>query len=304
MHTALSVRNLRKSYNGNLAVDDISFDVASGEKFVFVGPNGAGKTTTIKIISTLLKKEHGDVCYGDLLLGRDDDAIRKKIGVVFQHHVLDPDFTLLENLHFRGSFYGLDSTTQKRRIDEVLDLLNMGSFAHQRYGTLSGGQKRRADLGRALILKPEILFLDEPTTGLDPQTRSILWEIIHGIQKDLGMTVFLTTHYMEETDDANSVVILDHGKIVATGSPSELKQIHAPNLVNIQSHQHKKIIDLLIKKGYQAEIRENLIQFKVASAFDALPIIDACRENIDNFEIVNGSMDDVFLAITGKALRE
>ncbi len=304
MTIALSVSNLSKSYNGKLAVDDISFDVRAGEKFIFVGPNGAGKSTTIKIISTLLEKNAGTVRYGDLTVGVDDDAIRKKIGVVFQHHVLDDDFTVRENLICRGGFYDMSASALKKRADEVIELLDMKNFANQRYGKLSGGQRRRADIGRALMQSPEILFLDEPTTGLDPQTRLVVWDIINGIQQDLGTTIFLTTHYMEETDDASNVVIIDHGKIVATGTPAALKKQYAPNLLNLYPRDIEKVSAFLSDRGYQPKLKEDTLQVIIKEAFDALELIEVLRADINNFEVVNGRMDDVFIAITGKALRE
>ncbi len=304
MSVALSVRNLRKAYNGILAVDDISFDVMRGEKFIFVGPNGAGKSTTIKIISTLLEKNAGTVKYGDLTVGVDDDAIRKKIGVVFQHQVLDDEFTVRENLICRGGFYDMNAGEVRKRADEVIELLDMHNFADQRYGKLSGGQRRRADIGRALMQRPEILFLDEPTTGLDPQTRLVVWDIINGIQQDLGMTIFLTTHYMEETDDASNVVIIDNGKIVATGTPAALKKQYAPNLLNLYPRDLEKVSAFLRERGYEPKLREDTLRITIKDAFEALALVEALREDINNFEVVNGRMDDVFIAITGKAIRE
>ena len=304
MTIALKVENLRKAYNGNLAVDDISFEVMRGEKFIFVVPNGAGKSTTIKIISTLLENDAGSVRYGDMTVGVDDDAIRKKIGVVFQHHVLDDEFTVRENLICRGGFYDMTSAELKHRADEVITLLDMKSFANQRYGKLSGGQRRRADIGRALMQKPEILFLDEPTTGLDPQTRLVVWDIINSLQQELGMTIFLTTHYMEETDDASNVVIIDHGKIVATGTPAALKKQYAPNLLNLYPRDIEKVSAFLRERGYDAKLKEDTLRVIIKDAFEALDLVEALREDINNFEVVNGRMDDVFIAITGKALRE
>lgn len=304
MTVALSVQNLRKAYNGNLAVDDISFEVMRGEKFIFVGPNGAGKSTTIKIISTLLEKDAGAVRYGDLTVGEDDDAIRKKIGVVFQHHVLDDEFTVRENLICRGGFYDLSVADLKKRVDEVIALLDMKSFANQRYGKLSGGQRRRTDIGRALMQKPEILFLDEPTTGLDPQTRLVVWDIINNLQQEMVMTIFLTTHYMEETDDASNVVIIDHGKIVATGTPAALKKQYAPNLLNLYPRDIEKVSAFLRQRGYDGKPKEDTLRVAIKDAFEALDLVAALREDIHNFEVVNGRMDDVFIAITGKALRE
>lgn len=300
----LTVTQLRKSYDKKPAVEDISFAVEHGEKFVFVGPNGAGKTTTISILATLLRQDSGEVRYGDLLLGRDNDAIRGKIGVVFQHHTLDDDLTVRENLASRGALYQVGKAQLGKRVDNAIALLDMDGFENQRYGTLSGGQKRRTDIARGLLQNPEVLFLDEPTTGLDPQTRRVVWEIINSVRARLGMTVFLTTHYMEETEDADRVVIIDHGKIVAQGKPAELKRQYAPNILRLYSDNPQAVIDRLQSLGQAPANLKGVLQLKVGSSFEALDLVENLRDSINNFEIVNGSMDDVFIAITGRDLRE
>ena len=300
----LTVSHLSKSYNSHKAVDDISFEVQKGEKFVFVGPNGAGKSTTINILCTLLSKNEGEVRYGALVLGEDNVAIRRKIGVVFQNHTLDDDLTVRENLGIRGALYGYTSAEITKRIEQLEQSLEFGRYIDQRYGTLSGGQKRRADIARALLQEPEILFLDEPTTGLDPQTRRVVWEIINQIRTTFGMTVFLTTHYMEETDDADDVVIIDDGKLVASGTPAELKNNYAPTVLKMNTQDPTRLFQALQGAGHQPWIRSDQVQVRIQDSFAALPLIDAYKDQIMSFELVNGNMDDVFIAITGKEIRE
>jgi len=303
MDHILTVTNLSKSYNSHKAVDNISFNVQKGKKFVFVGPNGAGKSTTINVLCTLLSKDEGEVRYGELVLGRDNVAIRRKIGVVFQNHTLDDELTVRENLTIRGAMYGYTSVEIADRIEQLEQSLEFGNYINQRYGTLSGGQKRRADIARALLQEPEILFLDEPTTGLDPQTRRVVWEIINQIRTRFGMTVFLTTHYMEETDDADDVVIIDDGKLVASGTPAELKNRYAPTVLKMNSEEPDRLFQTLIDAGHKPWTRSDQIQVRIADSFAAIPLIDRYKNQINSFEVVNGNMDDVFIAITGKEIR-
>ena len=204
----IEVRNLTKKYGDHEAVKGIDLDVKEGELFAFLGENGAGKSTTINILCTILGKTSGDVKICGHVLGREDDLIRKEIGIVFQNLVLDDKLTVKENLYTRGSYYGLGRKQIEERIKEFYDSFELAGIMKQRYGTLSGGQRRRVDIVRALLNKPKILFLDEPTTGLDPKSRKIVWDYIDYLRRTKGMTIFLTTHYMEETRDADHVVIL------------------------------------------------------------------------------------------------
>ena len=300
----LEVKGLEKSYGEIKAVKGVSFSVKKGEKFVFVGPNGAGKSTTINIISTLLRPDAGEVFYDNLQLGKDDDQIRQRIGVVFQDHVLDDDLTVRENLLIRGSLYDITPKEVEQQADLVEKQLEMDSFINQRYGQLSGGQRRRADIARALMNQPEILFLDEPTTGLDPQTRRMVWEIINQIRQDLGMTVFLTTHYMEETEDADSVVIIDGGKIVASGSPLELKSRHAPMMLKLYSENVELLQTMLKEQDIVGQAIRDSLMVPMEDAFEAAAIANRFRPHISTFELINGSIDDVFIAITGRKIRE
>ncbi|MGI8484799.1 MAG: ABC transporter ATP-binding protein [Thermomicrobiales bacterium] len=226
MATAIRVDHLVKRYGSVTAVNDISFEVATGSLFAFLGANGAGKSTTINCLNTRLRADGGELEVSGHRAGKDDDAIRRTIGVVFQNALLDPLLTVRENLLVRGQFYGI-TKGGKARVNELASLVNLTSFLDRRYGKLSGGQKRRADIARALIHAPSLLFLDEPTAGLDPASRETVWTAIANLRQESGLTVFLTTHYMEETERADNVCVIDTGKIVAQGTPTELRAKYA-----------------------------------------------------------------------------
>ena len=215
----ISVEGLTKKYGQNVAVDDLSFSVENGILFAFLGTNGAGKSTTISCMTTLLAFNSGRITINDKEVGRRDGEIRSDIGIVFQQSLLDPRLTVRENLESRALFYGVS----RRRVNELIDLIDMQGFQGRRYGVLSGGEKRRADIARALLNKPSMLFLDEPTTGLDPQSREQVWSVISQLRTDLGLTVLLTTHYMAETENADRVLVIDHGRSIAEGTPFELR---------------------------------------------------------------------------------
>ena len=219
----LEVKNLSKSFKEIKAVDDISFSVLEGSLFSFLGPNGAGKSTTIKMIIALVEKDSGSF----LLNGTDNkNSIRKQIGVVFQENVLDPDLSVKENLMLRGALYLKNKTAVKNRYIELVKKLELSDFENQRFKTLSGGQKRRVEIARALFSNPVLLLLDEPTTGLDPETRQMVWKVIDKLRKEDNITVFLTTHYMEEAANADYIVIIDKGKIKVEGTPDDLKELY------------------------------------------------------------------------------
>ena len=223
----IEVKNLTKKYREHTAVDDISFEVEEGELFAFLGENGAGKSTTINMLTTILGKTGGEAFICGHELGKEDDEIRKVNGIVFQNSVLDKKLSVRENLLTRGSYYGLSRKEVLKRLEPFSERFEMKEIWDRRYEKLSGGQRRRVDIMRALINKPRILFLDEPTTGLDPKSRKLVWDYINYLRREYGMTIFLTTHYMEETRDADHVVILDQGKIVTSGPPAELKTRYA-----------------------------------------------------------------------------
>lgn len=304
MDRIIEVKDLWKSYGNVKAVNGINFYVETGSLFAFLGPNGAGKTTTINILSTLLKNDKGEVIIGGNLLGKDDDEIRRAIGIVFQEGVLDPKLSVRENLETRGAFYKLDKTLLKERIDSALEVVGITNIENRRYETLSGGQKRRTDIARALVHSPKILFLDEPTTGLDPQTRKNVWNTIVKLQKEEKMTIFLTTHYMEEADMADYVVIIDNGLIVAKGTPSFLKDEFSKDLLKIKPLDSNKLEVHLQSKTIDFEKRIDIYQIKLEDSKKSIDIINDVKENIDSFQVINGTLDDAFINITGKEIRE
>lgn len=296
----IEVRDLTKKYGEHPAVDGISFDVKEGELFAFLGENGAGKSTTINIICTILSKTSGDVRVCSHVLGKEDDKIRKEIGIVFQNSVLDDVLTVEENLYTRGSYYGLSKKQINERIMEFYESFELGEIMKRKYAQLSGGQRRRVDIVRALLNKPKILFLDEPTTGLDPKSRKIVWDYITYLRRERGMTIFLTTHYMEETRDADHVVILDKGKVIARGTPSELKS----------EYTSSKFLWYAPKSGANdkeaAAIDPGFVydadHYNILFDGDIIGKISGKRELFNDFEIIKGSMDDVFLKLTGRAM--
>ena len=223
MNDVIVIDNLSKSYKQLKAVDDLSFRIKRGELFAFLGINGAGKSTTINIICGQLKKDQGKVYIADMDIDKNLQLIKQKIGVVFQNSLLDPQLSVKDNLQVKASLYSMKKDEIKKRVEYLAELLDFKSYINRPIGKLSGGQKRRIDIARALLHQPEILILDEPTTGLDPQTRKMMWNVINKLRKEKDMTVLLTTHYMEEASEADYVVIIDSGKKVAEGTPLELK---------------------------------------------------------------------------------
>lgn len=298
----IRIHDLSKSYGKLQAVKNISLNVYEGELFAFLGPNGAGKSTTINILSTLLEKDAGEIEINQHILGKDNDKIRNDIGIVFQKSFLDDLLTVKENLITRASFYGLEKSVIMKRINTLSEQLSLHEFIDRPYGKLSGGQRRRADIARALVNHPKILFLDEPTTGLDPQTRHSIWTYIEDLRIKHKMTIFLTTHYMEEASKCDRVCIIDHGEILELKTPRELRVQYAPTLMRIKTDS---LDDSLIQKfnvlfqktndGYEIVLKESK---------EAYPILDTYRNQIDQFEVVEGTMDTVFLALTGKTIRE
>ena len=304
MSHIIEVTDLHKSYGKVQAVKGLDFYVESGKIFAFLGPNGAGKSTTIDIICTFLKPDSGKAVVDGHILGKDDNAIRAVIGAVFQDGLLDDLLTVRENLQIRGGFYGLKGRALDKIITDVARTTGISEILKRPYGKLSGGQRRRCDIARALINRPKILFLDEPTTGLDPQTRKNVWETITGLQKQTGMTVFLTTHYMEEAAGADFVIVLDDGKIVAQGSPAELKEKFTADKLSLICLDAGQVGALLEKQKLQYDHKGNRIIVKIPSTMSALPILAQVRELISGFEVTTGTMDDAFIAITGKEIRE
>lgn len=304
MNEIIAVDNLVKSYGSVEAVKNISFKVEQGKLFAFLGPNGAGKSTTIDIISTLLKEDSGKVTIKDNVVGIDDDKIRSLIGVVFQDSLLDNLLTVRENLLVRGSFYGLSKKDLDIAIEKSAKACGVLEFLDRPYGKLSGGQRRRSDIARALINTPEILFLDEPTTGLDPQTRSNIWKTIKEMQADTGMTVFLTTHYMEEAAEADYVIIIDNGEIAARGTPSQLRDRYSKDRLVLTAKDIGILMKRIEEDGLKALVSADTVSIEIGLSFEAIPLIDKYMEDLISFEVLKGTMDDAFINITGKEIRE
>jgi multidrug/hemolysin transport system ATP-binding protein len=300
MEHVIEVNNLVKRYDNVLAVNNISFTVEENSFFAFLGPNGAGKSTTINIIATLLSYDKGEVKILGMTLGKDDEKIRENVGVVFQQNMLDNLLTVYENLRVRASFYGLDKVMLDKRLEEIGAYLDLKDFLYRRYGQLSGGQRRKADIARALLHWPKLLMLDEPTTGLDPKSRKDIWALINRLRQEKNITIFLTTHYMEEVKDANKIVVIDHGKIKAIGSSEQLRSKYSYDRVKILPKNGLK--EALKKAKVDYYELNNSVNVKVESCFDGIFIVEQFKDFIAEFEIIRGDMDDVFLNITGHHL--
>ena len=298
----IEVTNLKKSYGNVNAVAGIDFFVEKGKLFAFLGPNGAGKSTTIDILCTLLDYDSGEVVVDGCVLGADDQEIRQKIGVVFQDSVLDDLLTVKENLITRGKLYKHGTSTMNTVLKKAADSTGIHDFIDRPYGKLSGGQRRRADIARALMNTPKILFLDEPTTGLDPQTRRSIWETIRNLQQESNMTVFLTTHYMEEASNADYVVVIDNGLVAARGTPTDLKQKYSTDLMKV-SGDIVAIETALNALGFSYSVSGDVVSIKLKKTTDCMQVLQSCQSSITNVEVLNGTMDDAFISITGKEIR-
>ncbi len=295
MENVIEIQHLIKDFKDVRAVNDLSFKVKKGEFFAFLGVNGAGKSTTISIMCGKLSRNSGSVLINGLDIDKDMDQIRKVLGVVYQNNVLDKVLTVYDNLKFRAGLYNITGDEFKKRYEYLASILDFKDLKDRVYGKLSGGQKRRVDIARALLHNPEILILDEPTTGLDPQTRKLVWEVIDKIRKERQMTVFLTTHYMEEVSDANYVVILNKGEIVASGTPLELKNKYTGDFISIYNIK-KEDVD---KLGLKYEIIPNGYRIEVKDTEEATKLITTYPNLFKDYEVIKGKMDDVFLNATG-----
>ena len=298
MSNIIEINGLYKSFGDVKAVNDLSFEVREGELFAFLGVNGAGKSTTINILCGQLDRDGGSV----LINGRDPDEhpddVRRSLGVVFQNSVLDGELTVRENLESRAALYGISANRFRERLYDLAKTLEFEDLLKRRVGKLSGGQRRRIDIARALLHEPKILILDEPTTGLDPQTRSLLWKTIDELRRRDNMTVFLTTHYMEEAADADYVIILDHGEIAAKGSPLDLKNTYTGDFVTIYNAKEEEIKEL----GRPYETLRDAFRIQVPDTDAATKLIIGHPDLFRDYEIIKGRMDDVFLSVTGKKL--
>ena len=300
MKNVIEIKNLKKSFGDVQAVNNISFAVQEGELFAFLGVNGAGKSTTINIICGVLKQDAGEVLIDGVNVAHGSTAYKAKIGVVYQESVLDKSLSVRDNLESRAALYGIYDAEFVKRLDALDRLLQIKELLNKTVSKLSGGQKRRVDIARAIIHNPKILILDEPTTGLDPQTRRTVWQALTSLQKENGTTIFLTTHYMEEAAEANQIVILDSGKIVAEGSPISLKNQHTGDFIYLYHTTESNVKKL--KKTYT--VLPEGFKIEVKNTAEATKLILQHADLFQDYEVTKGKIDDVFLAVTGKKLDE
>lgn len=298
MEHIIEIKNLNKSFGDVRAVRDLSFCVKKGELFAFLGVNGAGKSTTISILCGQLKMDSGSVTVAGEDIEKSRESLARRLGVVFQNSVLDSALTVKDNLRSRAALYGIKGKKFDSKLAELAELLDFGGLLDRTVGKLSGGQRRRIDIARALLHSPDILILDEPTTGLDPQTRKLLWDVVTSLRREEQMTVFLTTHYMEEAADADYVVILDSGAIAAEGTPLELKNRWTGDFITLYGVTDDAVSAL----GLPFEKIRDAVRVAVPTTAAATRLIVAHPELFADYEITKGKMDDVFLAVTGKRL--
>lgn len=286
----LKTINLTQKYGDHTAVDGINMDIEKGSLTAVLGPNGAGKSTTMRMLTGIQKPSSGDIIY----------APNTTIGVVFQSSVLDNQLTVKENLMIRAKQY---RQVGLKQVEILIHDLGLTQFAGQLYGTLSGGQKRRVDIARALLNNPDILFLDEPTTGLDIQTRLAIWQLLHDLQQNRQLTIVLTTHYLDEADHAQQVYVVDHGQIIASGSANQIKQRYASNQLTLFTPDARSLSEKLPDNSSSQVINEHVILIKTGNATEAITLITQYRSALTNFEYRLGTMDDAFVALTGKEMR-
>jgi len=298
MEHIIEIEHLNKRFAEVQAVRDLSFHVRPGELFAFLGVNGAGKSTTISILCGQLAKDSGSVRVCGESIDQNMPHIARKLGVVFQNSVLDGALSVRDNLRSRAALYGITGTAFKARLAELAELLDFSGLLNRTLGKLSGGQRRRIDIARALLHRPEILILDEPTTGLDPQTRKLLWDVVQELRRRENLTVFLTTHYMEEAADADYVVILDSGAIAAEGTPLDLKNAYTGDFITLYGADAEALRPL----GLPCEVLRGAVRLAVPDTAAATRLIVEHPELFTDYEITKGKMDDVFLAVTGKKL--
>ena len=306
MEKIIEAEGLKKYFGKVKAVDGISLSVEKGELFGFLGVNGAGKSTTINMLCTLFAPTDGKARICGFDLQKDSAQIKRKIGIVYQNNCLDERLTVKENLMVWSSLYGLTNREQKTRIIEICDILELNDILGRQFGKLSGGQKRRCEIAKALMHRPEILFLDEPTTGLDPATRKSVWETVEKLRKEMEMTVFLTTHYMEEAARATSIAIIDAGKLKETGTPFALKERYASDKLYLIPKEGKDsvVAGRITEQNVTCEKKEERLIIRLENSMQALNLLENIKSDINGFEVVQGTMDDVFLQVTGKSAAE
>jgi ABC-2 type transport system ATP-binding protein len=301
---SIEVKNFTKNFGDFTAVNDISFNVEQGTIFAFLGPNGAGKSTTINTLCTIQEKTSGELRINGHDVSLQKDKVRRDIGIVFQESTLDGKLTVEENLKLHCAFYKVPKAEVQERIDFVLDLVDIKNRRRSTVDSLSGGMKRRAEIARGLVHFPKVLFLDEPTTGLDPQTRANVWDYINKLQKQKNITIFLTTHYMDEAEICDQVAIIDGGKIIAHDTPSNLKKKYTVTTMKIKASDPERFTEYLKERSIKYSVDKEQIVVYATGTRDVLAITDAFKETIEDIEINKGTLNDVFIAITGKEIRE
>ena len=298
MKNIIEINNLCKTFGELKAVQDLTLSVREGELFAFLGINGAGKSTTINIMCGQLSKDSGEIIIDGYNLDESLDLVKNEIGIVFQSSVLDASLSVYDNLESRAALYGITGTDYNKRLDELADILEFKDILNKTVRNLSGGQRRRIDIARALIHKPKILILDEPTTGLDPKTRKLLWNVISNFRKNENMTIFLTTHYMEEAVESDYIVIIDNGRIISEGTPHDLKNTYTQDYITIYGVNE----DEIRKLSPNYEVVKNGYRISISNTKESTDMITKHPELFVDYEITKGRMDDVFLAATGKNL--
>jgi ABC-2 type transport system ATP-binding protein len=302
----IEVKNLTKKFDGLTAVNNVSFTVKKGEIFGFLGPNGAGKSTTVNMLSTILAPSEGEAFINNFSILTQRDEVRKSIGLVFQDPSLDDRLTAEENLRFHAKLYGVSKAEYKERMEEVLRLVDLWDRRGDIVRTFSGGMKRRLEIARGLIHYPAVLFLDEPTLGLDPQTRAHLWSYILKLKREKEMTIFMTTHYMNEAENCDRIAIIDYGKIIALDTPVNLKAKVGGDVIRMKSDA-KPSLKRELEEKYGVEVKEEdgVLRIEVANGDQFLPrLFNELTTKIDAIELRKPTLDDVFLHFTGHAIRE
>lgn len=299
----IEVKNFTKQYGAFTAVDNISFNVAEGTIFAFLGPNGAGKSTTINTLCTILDKTEGTLIINGNDVSKQKAKVRNDIGIVFQESTLDGQLTVEENIKFHCDFYNVPKNEMEERIDFVLELVDLKELKGASVNGLSGGMKRRVEIARGLVHYPKVLFLDEPTTGLDPQTRANIWDYINKLQKQKNITIFLTTHYMDEAEICNKIAIIDNGKIVAYDTPNNLKKQYTTAIMKIKTYEKEALTQFLLEHSIKYKFKDELFTIYMTDINQALEIVSVFCASILDIEINKGTLNDVFLAITGKEIR-
>lgn len=304
MKPIIEVKNYTKKYGDFTAVDDVSFEVKEGSIFAFLGPNGAGKSTTINTLCTMMEKTAGTLLIDGKDVSTEKDAVREAIGVVFQSQTLDEKMTVNENLKMHCVFYGVPKQEVKDRINFVLTLVDLLDWQNKSVSSLSGGMKRRVEIARALLHYPKVLFLDEPTSGLDPQTRNRMWEYITRLQKEKNITIFLTTHYMDEAEICDHVAIMDNGKIMVNDTPENLKRLYTKDKAIVKVSNPDVFEAALKRDDHTYKKEKETFYIDIDAVQDFLQFVEPFKNELKDLEIKKGTLNDVFLEITGKEIRE